>query len=99
MKRILTLLVCLLCCLLVICACDNSAVDTTEDHNTDTGTVTTEGSSEASDDTDMADTADTDYPFDDPSAYVPAETDDPSVFINIEPSNTDDKWGQVNVKP
>ena len=91
MKRILTLFVCLLCCLLVICACDKGTVDTTEDNNTDTGTVTTEGSSEASDDTD--------YPFDDPSAYVPAETDDPSVFINIEPSNTDDKWGQVNVKP
>ena len=92
MKRILTLFVCLLCCLLVICACDNGTVDTTTAiQGIDTSAVTTDGSSEASDDTD--------YPFDDPSAYVPAETDDPSVFINIEPSNTDDKWGQVNVKP
>ena len=100
MKHIFTLFVCLLCCLFVICACDNGAVDTTTaDQGTDTSAVTTDDSSGASGDTDRADTTDTDYPFDNPSAYVPAETDDPTVFIDIEPSDTDDKWGQVNVKP
>ena len=97
MKRIFTLLICLLCCLLVICACGNETVDTTADQGTNTDAP--QDSSSISADTDKADTTDTDYPFDNPSAYVPAETDDPSIFIDIAPIDTDDKWGQVNIKP
>ena len=96
MKRILTLLICLLCFLLVICACDNSSVDTTStDPNADTSTSA--DSPANSKDTDKTD--DADYPFSSPGTYIPDDTDDPNTFINIAPIDDGDKWGKINIKP
>ena len=90
MKPISTLLICLVCCLCVICACGKEGVDTTA---ADTGTDTAAPSQDA----ETKDNSDSDYPFATPGAYVPTETDEPNIFIDIAPNDTEDKWGKMNI--
>ena len=103
MKHTLTLLICLVCCLCMICACGKDSVDppntdTDTPVNTDTSTDTGTDPADPSSDTDETDGTDTDYPYITPGTYVPAETDDPNVRIDISPADEEDKWGKINIK-
>ena len=92
MKRTLILFICLICCLCLICACGKKTVDTTNE-SSGTDTEETIGNTEATDSTD------TDYYFNTPGSYIPDDTDDPNIFIEISPIDNDDKWGKLNIKP
>ena len=99
MKRTLTLLICLFCCLLLICACDSGSVDTTgTEHVTDTGTNTDTAADSSAASIDTEATID-DYPFTSPGTYIQDDTDDPNKFINIAPIDDDNKWGKINIQP